>query len=129
MNAGRNSSEKVYKWTKMNKNTVWRYIDTQKTWIKVHCPPLYKQKWGWFRTTAVLGPTIREYKTPDVEVLINLLKRDTQLSWNVLHQKTGTQQEMEKAQRIVWSANVLDIVLLGPGSRHVHSTLDTSTKS
>ena len=72
--------------------------------------------------------TIREYKTPDVEVLINLLKRDTQLSRNVLHQKSGAQQEMEKAQRIVWSANVLDTVL-GPGSRHVHSTLDTSTKS
>ena len=44
MNARGNSSEKLYKWTKMNKNTVWRYTDTQKTWIKVHCPPLYKQK-------------------------------------------------------------------------------------
>ena len=48
----------------------------------------------------------RGEKTPDVDVLINSLKRDTQLSRDVpLHQNFGTQQEMEKAdQKIVWSA-------------------------
>ena len=46
----------------------------------------------------------RGEKTPDVDVLINLLKRDTQVSRDVpLHQIFGTQQEMEKAQKIVWS--------------------------
>ena len=44
----------------------------------------------------------RGEKTPDVDVLINSLKRDTRLSRDVpLHQNSGTQQEMEKGQKIL----------------------------
>ena len=57
---------------------------------------------------AVLGKKLdstsgnRGEKTPDVDVLINSLKRDTRLSRDVpLHQNSGTQQEMEKGQKIL----------------------------
>lgn len=57
---------------------------------------------------AVLGKKLdstsgnRGEKTRDVDVLINSLKRDTRLSRDVpLHQNSGTQQEMEKGQKIL----------------------------